>query len=77
MSASDGSNLTDKQLRILNYLREHVDSKTHFKSRYIADDLGYSPIEVGANMAKLAEQDIVLSIEKWGSTHGATWRVKR
>lgn len=77
MSASDVSNLTDKQIRILNYLREHVDNKIHYKSKYIADDLGYSAIEVGSNMAELAEQNIDLHIEKWGSSHGETWKVTR
>ncbi len=67
--------LTAKQQRILNYLREQSDSQTYFKSRLIADELGMTAKEVGANMTPLVEGDIDLSVEKWGYSSGTTWMV--
>lgn len=69
------SNLSEKQARILGYLREHAGSKTYFKSRLIADELGLSAKEVGANMRPLLEADHDLTIEKWGYSSGTTWMV--
>ncbi len=44
------SPLSDKQRRILEYLRSNAGDQTYFKSRLIADDLDLSAKEVGANM---------------------------
>jgi hypothetical protein len=70
-------NLTDKQARILDYLREHAGSQTYFKSRLIANELGLSAKEVGANMRPLLDADHGLTIEKWGYSSGTTWMVTR
>ncbi len=67
--------LTAKQRRILSYLREQVDNQTYFKSRLIADELGMSAKEVGANMTPLIEGDVDLTVEKWGYSSGTTWMV--
>jgi len=67
--------LTAKQRRILQYLREQADSQTYFKSRLIADELDMSAKEVGANMTPLVEGDIDLTVEKWGYSSGTTWMV--
>ena len=67
--------LTAKQRRILRYLREQVDDQTYFKSRLIADELGMSAKEVGANMTPLIEGDVDLTVEKWGYSSGTTWMV--
>jgi len=67
--------LTEKQQRILAYLREAVDSQTYFKSRLIAEELGMSAKEVGTNMPSLVEGEVDLSIEKWGYSSGTTWMV--
>jgi len=71
----DGEQLTPKQRRILGYLREQVDDQTYFKSRLIADELGMSAKEVGANMTPLVEGDVDLTVEKWGYSSGTTWMV--
>ena len=75
LPADCDTDLTDKQQRILGYLREAVDSQTYFKSRLIADELGLSAKEVGANMTPLVEGDVDLTIEKWGYSSGTTWMV--
>ncbi|GAB7089846.1 hypothetical protein JCM18237_01170 [Halorubrum luteum] len=67
--------LTEKQRRILAYLREHVDDQTYFKSRLIADELDLSAKEVGANMGAVAAAATDVDIEKWGYSSGTTWMV--
>lgn len=69
------SGLSAKQRRILEYLRDHADERTYFKSRLIADDLGLSAKEVGTNMTAIAEGSVELSVEKWGYSSGTTWMV--
>lgn len=73
-TSADGD-LTPKQRRILGYLHEQVDEQTYFKSRLIADELGMSAKEVGANMTPLVEGDVDLTVEKWGYSSGTTWMV--
>lgn len=67
--------LTDKQARIYRYLRARVDGRAYFKSRLIAEDLGLSAKEVGANMAAVDAAAGALSVEKWGYSSGTTWMV--
>jgi hypothetical protein len=67
--------LSEKQQRILAYLREHADEQTYFKSRLIADELGMSAKEVGTNMTAIAEGDFAVDIEKWGYSSSTTWMV--
>ena len=67
--------LSEKQQRILAYLREHADEQTYFKSRLIADELGMSAKEVGTNMTAIAEGDFTVDVEKWGYSSSTTWMV--
>ena len=85
MSSADGTqrarargavDLTDKQQRILEYLREHAEESPYFKSRLIGRDLGLSAKEVGANMEAIAEGDVPIEVEKWGYSSSTTWEVK-
>lgn len=69
------NSLNDKQKRILGYLREHADSKTYFKSRLIANDLGLTAKEVGTNMRALETGEFDVSVEKWGYSSSTTWMV--
>ncbi len=74
-AAMEPARLSEKQRRILSYLREHADDRTYFKSRLIADDLGLSAKEVGANMGAVADAATELEVEKWGYSSGTTWMV--
>lgn len=74
MSAS-ARELTDKQQRILQYLQREADEQTYFKSRLIAEELGLSAKEVGANMGALQRNEVGIDIEKWGYSSGTTWKV--
>jgi len=71
---TDGK-LTEKQRRILAYLKENVDSQTYFKSRLIGEELGMSSKEVGTNMTALIEQPHQLEVCKWGYSSATTWKV--
>jgi DNA-binding Lrp family transcriptional regulator len=69
--------LSEKQRRILRYLRSNAVDRTYFKSRLIAEEVGLSAKEVGANMRALLDGDVGLTIEKWGYSSGTTWKVTR
>lgn len=75
-SASElATDLSETQRRILGYLRDNGRTKTYFKSRLIADDLGLTAKEVGANMRPLLDGDFDVTVEKWGYSSGTTWKV--
>ncbi|RLM59502.1 hypothetical protein DVK02_01810 [Halobellus sp. Atlit-31R] len=74
-SATTAPNLSEKQRQILQYLRANADDRTYFKSRLIAEDLGLSAKEVGANMRAILDGDVGLTVEKWGYSSGTTWKV--
>jgi hypothetical protein len=74
-AAPDTTDLTDKQRRILQYLRRSAATKTYFKSRLIADELEMTAKEVGANMTAIANGDFDLDVEKWGYSSSTTWMV--
>jgi hypothetical protein len=69
------TDLSDKQQRILSYLREKGQMKTYFKSRLIGEELGLSAKEVGTNMTAICEGDFDVDVEKWGYSSGTTWKV--
>ena len=72
---SGDATLTEKQRRILGYLREHATTKTYFKSRLIAQELGMTAKEVGANMTAIRTGEFDVDVEKWGYSSGTTWKV--
>lgn len=64
--------------RLADYLREEAaDGETYFKAKFIADDVGLSPKEIGALIVQLRESAQDLEIEKWAYTGATTWRVAR
>lgn len=74
-SVDSANDLTDKQRYILEYLRQHAESKTYFKSRLIGQDLGMTAKEVGANMTAIASGEFDVDVEKWGYSSSTTWKV--
>jgi hypothetical protein len=74
-STTTAPNLSEKQRRILRYLRANAGERTYFKSRLIAEELDLSAKEVGANMRALLDGDVDLTVEKWGYSSGTTWKV--
>ncbi|MFC7132575.1 MULTISPECIES: DUF7123 family protein [Salinibaculum] len=66
-----------KEQRLKSYLAEKAaDGEMYFKSKFIADEVGLSPKEIGALMVKLRESAAELEIEKWSYTSATTWRVE-
>ena len=74
-SAMAPAELTTKQHRILQYLKENAATKTYFKSRLIGKELGMTAKEVGSNITALQEGDYDVEIEKWGYSSSTTWKV--
>jgi len=74
-ATTDDGPLSEKQRRILEYLRANADDQTYFKSRLIGEELGLSAKEVGTNMAAIQDGDAELSVEKWGYSSSTTWMV--
>ncbi|AFZ72266.1 DUF7123 family protein [Natronobacterium gregoryi] len=75
MSSAMATDLTSKQQQILQYLREKAATKTYFKSRLIAQELGMTPKEVGSNITALQNGNYDVEIEKWGYSSSTTWKV--
>jgi len=67
---------SSKEERLRAFLeRKAADGEMYFKSKFIADEVGLSPKEIGALMVKLKESATELEIEKWSYTSATTWRV--
>ncbi len=77
MSTTASPSTESKEHRLLGYLREKAeDGELYFKGKFIADEVGLSPKEIGALMVKLSESATDLEIEKWSYTSATTWRVE-
>lgn len=74
-TAHTAAELTDKQQRILAYLRREARTQTYFKSRLIGEALDLSAKEVGANMRAIQNGPVDVDVEKWGYSSGTTWKV--
>ncbi|NLV11292.1 hypothetical protein ACAH01_05700 [Halomicrobium sp. HM KBTZ05] len=67
--------LSEKQRRILEFLRDNADTQTYFKSRLIGNELGLSAKEVGTNMTAIEDGEFDVDVEKWGYSSATTWKV--
>ena len=66
-----------KEERLKSFLKEKAsDGEMYFKSKFIADEVGMSPKEIGALMVKLKDSAKEIQIEKWSYTSATTWRVE-
>lgn len=75
MTGARTASTDERRERLRAYLHRHVaDGEYYFKSRFIAEDLGMSPKELGALLADLRESADTLRIEKWAYTGATTWR---
>ena len=73
---SDAPEPQSKEKRLKQFLRSKADDgEMYFKSKFIADEVGLSPKEIGALMVKLKDSATDLEIEKWSYTSATTWRV--
>jgi len=75
-AAAGSESSTSKADRLAAFLRaEAADGETYFKAKFIADDVGLSPKEIGALIVRLQDSMQDLEIEKWSYTGATTWRV--
>jgi len=74
-TTADQHTLSEKQHRILQYLRNNADTQTYFKSRLIGDELDLSAKEVGSNMKAIQQTETELDVEKWGYSSSTTWKI--
>lgn len=66
----------DKKQRLKEYLAtKAADGEVYVKSKFIADDVGLSPKEIGALMVVLKDTASEIEIEKWSYTSATTWRI--
>ncbi|AFK19641.2 hypothetical protein E6P09_01975 [Haloferax mediterranei ATCC 33500] len=76
-TATPSTDASSKEDRLQQYLLDRAkDGEMYFKSKFIADDVGLSPKEIGALMVKLRDSATELTIEKWSYTSATTWRVE-
>lgn len=75
-AASDAEALTPNARQLLAYLDEEVTEETYLNSRFIAREIDLSAKEVGSMLAKLQDEPVGVTIEKWGYTNGTTWRIR-
>jgi hypothetical protein len=75
-SGAESNRDDDKAGRLERYLREKAaDGEMYFKSKFIADEVGLSPKEIGALMVQLRDSAASIEVEKWSYTSATTWRV--
>jgi hypothetical protein len=66
-----------KEERLKSFLTEKAaDGEMYFKSKFIADEVGLSPKEIGALMVKLKDSATEIEVEKWSYTSATTWRIE-
>jgi hypothetical protein len=77
MSATTQPSTDSKEERLKSYLNQKAsDGEIYFKSKFIADEVGLSPKEIGALMVKLKDSAKEIEIEKWSYTSATTWRIE-
>jgi len=77
MSATAEPSGASKRERLRQYLESKVeeDGELYFKSKFIADEVGLSPKEIGALMVQLKDSATDIEVEKWSYTSATTWRI--
>jgi len=69
--------IDSKRERLAAFLRSRARTgEYYFKSKFIADEIGLSPKEIGVLMQQLQESVSDLEIEKWSNSRATTWRVE-
>ena len=76
-TVSPSTDARTKEDRLKEYLIEKAQGgEMYFKSKFIADEVGLSPKEIGALMVKLRDSASELEVEKWSYTSATTWRIE-
>ncbi len=75
---SSNDDQPSKHERLRSYLANKVQSEdeVYFKSKFIAEEVGLSPKEIGALMVQLKDSATEFQVEKWSYTSATTWRIE-
>jgi hypothetical protein len=75
--STERADVESKEERLKQFLLDKAqDGEMYFKSKFIADEVGLSPKEIGALMVKLRDSAGDLVVEKWSYTSATTWRIE-
>lgn len=72
------STMSLKATRLAEFLRDEAEATAgdlYVKSKFISDDVGMSPKEIGALMGQVDAGATGLNVEKWSYTSATTWRI--
>jgi hypothetical protein len=77
MSTQARADLESDAQRLERYLRQRgaAEGEFYFKSKFITDEVGLSPSQIGNLLPELEETAEGLEIERWAYTNATTWRV--
>ena len=66
----------DDEKRLERYLRRRAgDGDAYIKSKFIADEVGLTPSQVGLLLTRLRESESAVDVERWSYANATTWRV--
>ncbi|MFP4626894.1 MAG: DUF7123 family protein [Natronomonas sp.] len=72
------SAMSRKATRLAEFLRDEAEATTgdlYVKSKFISDDVGMSPKEIGALMGQVDDGATGMNVQKWSYTSATTWRI--
>jgi len=78
MSPPVEAELSEKAEKLVSFLSQRVTQEggvMYVKAKFIADDVGLSPKEIGALMHQIQDSDVELGVEQWSYTGATTWRI--
>lgn len=75
MSVPESADVSNEEQLKRFLLEKARDGEFYFKSKFIADDVGMSPKQIGALMYKLRDSMTELEIERWSYTGATTWHI--
>lgn len=80
MAETAAASSDQKLAQLAGFLRQRVRATDgdcyYFKSKFIAEEVGLSPKEIGALLPELRETVDDLAVERWGYTKATTWQVR-
>lgn len=68
---------SEKTARLREYLsRKAEGGEIYVKGKFISDEIGLTPKQIGMLMLQLQDKAPELTVEKWSYTGATTWRIQ-